>query len=221
MIRAVAVAAHPPTSPALSAIPVGGLSVWFRVVDATDPPSEALLADADLLAAQLDAGASPLPLHASACYVDTDPLVADVTARSAELVDAVALVQGQVEVALRVTWVGDEIDPCARTGADHLRRLVERQRRDADLRQHVEKALGDLARAVRQLPSRDGRTWRGAALVRRGALGSVPSRVAELERGLGPGARVSCTGPWPAYSFGPERAGDRLELVPPVRGSGA
>ena len=218
MIRAVAVAARPPTVPDLTAIAVGPLSVWFRTVQAAEQAGEALVADADLLAAQLAAGASPLPLHASARYDDTAALAADVTARSAELLDAVTLVQGQVEVAVRVTRAGDDDDSSARTGTEHMRRLVEKHRRDADLRQRLADTLGDLARAVRHLPSRDAQTWRGAALVRRDALGSVPGRVAKLEHDLGPGVRVSCTGPWPAYSFGPGSTAGRLEPVSSAAG---
>ena len=207
MIRAVALSADPPVSPELTAVEVGPLSVWTRQVEG--PTAQAALVDADLLAAELRAGASPLPVHSSVRYQDASALVADVESRLDELVLALQLVHDHVEIAVRVCRTGPE-EPPATTGTEHLQRLAASRRRRGEIARRLAASLGPLVRAVQPLDRPGTESWRGAALVRRSGLPDVPACMASFERGLGSGAKVSCTGPWPAWSFGPDGGAERL-----------
>lgn len=208
MIRAVAVAAREPFLSSLTGLAVGSLRVWVRPIGAQEAGAAAAVQDATLLSQALAAGASPLPVRGAAAYPDEAAVVADVEPMLPALVDAVSLVEGCVEVAVRIATGALPAGP-ALTGTDHLRQLLEERHRDEALYRSVAESFGAAARAVRQVGGSRAGEWRGAALVPREQLATVPERMAELDRRLGADAALSCSGPFPAYSFGPDQIGLR------------
>jgi len=129
-----------------------------------------------------------LPVRFGSTFTDERELATHVLPRVDSFVRQLALLDGCVELALRVDFA--DTDPFRRTRAVTV--VVE------DL---VAAAAGD-ARAVNTDDKAQGRA---ALLIERAAV----DRVAEVLRrraGVHPQVQVTLTGPWPPYSFSEHRA---------------
>jgi hypothetical protein len=108
-------------------------------------------------------------------------------------------VRGRVELALRVMAAdGDEPEQPASSGRAYMETLA-RRRRSADA---AVAALEPLERVAEAAVKREkaGDLTRLAFLVDRDGVEAFNARLDEL-RGEHPELQVTCTGPWPPYSF--------------------
>jgi hypothetical protein len=154
--------------------------------------------------------AAVLPLRFGTTVADEEDLVALLRSREAEFVDLLAAVRGAVELSVRAELPqsapapvagGEELAPPS--GTEYMRergRALRSRERAID---ELHKPLRALARRSQVLEARGGLRWagdfRGAYLV---DADRVEAFAAEVDRLAGElGAEISCTGPWPPYSF--------------------
>jgi hypothetical protein len=114
-------------------------------------------------------------------------------------------VRGAVELALRVFPGGDApaSEPSSEptTGTEYLRARARSAAKEADATAAVHEPLARVARAVTVAQGhRPGELLRAAYLVDRGVTESFSARVREIQDD-NPQLRITCTGPWPPYSF--------------------
>src|SRR5207253_942510 len=99
----------------------------------------------------------------------------------------------------RAVWTSYQSPP-ADNGTSYMLGRLEAQRHAQEIAATLE-ALGELARArrVRTLPRPDA-PFLGAYLVERGVVDRFVAAIRRLD-GLLERAALSCTGPWPPYTF--------------------
>jgi hypothetical protein len=126
-------------------------------------------------------------------------------ARRAPLRRALREVRGCVELGVRVAGEG-EGDAGQRAGAagaatgeEYLGSLMEGRRRDRETTAAVHEPLSRLARAATEPAARDG-VLTAAYLVEAQRVAEFAGRVVALQEAH-PALDISCTGPWPPYSF--------------------
>jgi plasmid stabilization system protein ParE len=122
--------------------------------------------------------------------------------RCEELMDALHRIRGRVEVSVRATWPSaDEPASRATTGRAYMEARLEPAQRARALRDRLREALDPLADASRyRLVAGAPAPLTAAFLVGRDAAGDFVARATRLAAEVGD-AELSCTGPWPAYSF--------------------
>ena len=116
-------------------------------------------------------------------------------------------VRGAVEVAVRA-FAGDgppASGPASPdgpvTGSEYLRARARRAADEAEARALVHEPLAGAARAATLAAvNRPGELLRAAYLIDREAVTSFSARVSAIQA-ANPRLRVTCTGPWPPYSF--------------------
>ena len=156
---------------------------------------EALMSDRDVL-----------PVRYGTCVPDDAAAVRTLQDNQAEFAASLQAVRGAVELAVRVFAAGDGApasmpSPKSMTGTAYLRgrARVAADESGADATVH-----GPLARMARAATvarvNRPGELLRGAYLVDRDATGAFSERVREIQD-ENPQLRITCTGPWPPYSF--------------------
>ena len=167
-------------------------------------PSERELWEHERVVEELMSLRSVLPARfGSVVETDTD-LRALLNGRNDELRNSLRWVADAVELAVRATWSAEasgETRSDADTGTRYLARRIElRQRCDA-LCERVDRRLGELARdsTLRVGPS-ERAPMIGAYLVARDRVAEFRARIDELDDEIEEVA-ISCTGPWPPYSF--------------------
>jgi hypothetical protein len=171
---------------------------------------EALMDDRDLL-----------PVRYGTCLPDDDAAARALEENRAAYASSLRRVRGAVELAVRV-FPGDGARPTSpaaarsagngvpsppgadaatTTGTAYLRARARSAAGEAEARARVHEPLARAARAatVARLP-RAGELLRAAYLVDRAATAAFSARVRELQE-RNPGLRITCTGPWPPYSF--------------------
>jgi hypothetical protein len=127
------------------------------------------------------------------------------------LVRSLEFVRGAVEVSVRVLVVDQALVGERRTapvgraagtsGAEYLRARAHQAAAQADAARVVHEPLSAVARAqVTRPPSLPGEMLRAAYLIARDEVQSFSALVSTLQT-ENPGLRLTCTGPWPAYSF--------------------
>jgi hypothetical protein len=115
-------------------------------------------------------------------------------------------VRGAVELAVRVfaaaaAAVAAPMPSPDMTGTDYLRARARSAAEESDARTTVHEPLSRAARAVTVArANRAGELLRAAYLVDRDATQAFSARVREIQEGR-PQLRITCTGPWPPYSF--------------------
>lgn len=146
-----------------------------------------------------------LPVRYGTTVADEAGAVRALQARHDQLAETLEFVRGAVEVSVRVA-AADESPPHvtarqARSGREYLHaRAGEVADRDRAARA-VHQPLAAIARADAARPPRlRGELLCTAYLVGRDALEGFVARVAELQA-ANPALTISCTGPWPPYSF--------------------
>jgi Gas vesicle synthesis protein GvpL/GvpF len=211
-------------------LPVRPLAAAGLAVAVGEAPSPGALADADLWAHELVvealAAAGPvLPARFGSRLPDDAAVVAFVSARAGALRSALSRVRGRSELAVRARRLGQGQDQeaatpgagaPARTGATgsvpspvgrpgawtaYLAGLAVHARWAASLRETVHRPLMALAADGCWGTNRSG-PWQttGSYLVETCAVREFATAVASLARRLD-GTALTCTGPWPPYSF--------------------
>lgn len=159
-----------------------------------------------------------LPARFGQAIPDESTLTAWIAARERDLVDALALVQGCVQMTLRVFAGPDAGEPAAPVPADlpedwgpgarflHARREAAARARALPEIAPLRDALRPLLRAERierAQSGKPGRPWATAYdLVPREEADAYARAVAETAPRLA-GWKVTATGPWPPYAFAP------------------
>ena len=155
---------------------------------------EALMGDRDVL-----------PVRYGTCLPDEAAAAQALQDNRARFAATLEAVRGAVELAVRVFLAGDEPAPeprsAPRTGAEYLRARARSVAREGDATAVVHEPLARAARAA-TVPHghRAGELLRAAYLVDRDATEDFAARVRDIQSG-NPQLRITCTGPWPPYSF--------------------
>lgn len=148
------------------------------------------------------AQAAVLPMRFGSTLADRPSVARWLGEQARELSSALERVRGRVEVSVRAEW--DMVDgaqaPTA-TGREYMQARLEPERRARALRERIGQALDPLAEASHyRLLVRPSAPVTAAFLVDGRATEAFVARAAELDRELDE-ADLTCTGPWPAYSF--------------------
>jgi hypothetical protein len=152
--------------------------------------------------------ATILPLRFGSKVERAETLIEMMAERHEEFLDALERVRGAVEISVRAELPAPPADDPPRrpqSGTAYLRQRAERERRERDAAELVHRPLATLARRCTPARARDPRQFKAAYLVEEAGVEAFGKRVGELNDGL-EGVRVSCTGPWPPYSFVAEPA---------------
>ncbi len=158
-------------------------------------------------------GRAVLPLRLGSVLPDEAGVVALVEGRAQEFARALERVRGAVEIGIRAAVTEDEPEPepepvtDERPGTAYLMtRLAQKQRGD-EVIDLVHRPLAGLAREHVRLDRSigDPSSVRLAYLVDEDAVEPFQARVRDLEEELDR-VRLTCTGPWPPYSFAEGRA---------------
>jgi hypothetical protein len=147
--------------------------------------------------------ATILPLRFGSRVERAETLIEMMAERREEFLEALERVRGAVEISVRAELPAPRTaDPPKRpqSGTAYLRQRAERERRERDTAELVHRPLVMLARCCTPVRTRDPRHFKAAYLVEETGVKAFGDRVGQLNAGL-QGARVSCTGPWPPYSF--------------------
>ncbi|HEY8466241.1 MAG TPA: GvpL/GvpF family gas vesicle protein [Solirubrobacterales bacterium] len=153
-------------------------------------------------------GAGVLPLRLDSALAGEDEVRALLRERADEFGTVLRRVRGAAELSVRVGLaVAEEPAPVAPgtggAGTAYMLGRLERARRAEDLVRAVHEPLAELAREHARLgPTLSDRRgqFRLAYLVERGAVEPFRARVEELAESQ-PELQLTCTGPWPPYSF--------------------
>lgn len=142
-----------------------------------------------------------LPLRYGTVLADEWALEKTLTDRCEEFSRLLGVVRGRVELALRVLDDGaePEAEGAPRSGRAYMQALARRQRRSEEAATLLE-PLESLADAARRRESASDDLTRWAFLIERGRVDDFNARLDDL-RGSHPELRMTCTGPWPPYSF--------------------
>jgi len=142
-------------------------------------------------------GGPALPVRFGTTFDEERRALAALAAQAPRLARRLHEVRGCVELAVRVEPSSPWPTVAARTGIGYLGAKLERRRAARSLAEQALSPLDALAVASRRLaPSAAG--LRASYLVPSARV----ERFADAVRGLcDRGLRVSCTGPWPPYSF--------------------
>jgi Gas vesicle synthesis protein GvpL/GvpF len=160
-------------------------------------------------------GRAVLPLRLGSVLPDEAGVVSLVEGRAQEFMHALERVRGAVEIGIRAAVTDAEPEPepepeplpDERPGTAYLMtRLAQKQRGD-EVIDLVHGPLADLAREHVRLDRSigDSSSVRLAYLVDEEAVEPFQARVRDLEDELDR-VRLTCTGPWPPYSFAEGRA---------------
>jgi gas vesicle protein GvpL/GvpF len=147
--------------------------------------------------------ATILPLRFGSRVERAETLIETMAERREEFLAALERVRGAVEISVRAELPALRTDDPPRrpqSGTAYLRQRAERERRERDAAELVHRPLATLARRCAPARARDPRQFKAAYLVEQAGMEAFGDRVGELNDGL-EGVRVSCTGPWPPYSF--------------------
>jgi hypothetical protein len=176
----------------------------------TPEPDEEVLWAHEQVVEDLMSSATILPLRFGSCVERAADLIAMLAERREEFVDALDRVRGAVELSVRAELLAPPRptpSPPPRSGTAYLMERAERERRGSSAVELVHRPLAALARgSVPPAGTRDPNQFKAAYLVDAERVEEFGSRVGELNADL-ESTRVSCTGPWPPYSFVVERSG--------------
>jgi hypothetical protein len=166
-----------------------------------DEPTLDALSGHERVVEALMADRPVLPMRFGTRFVAVGEVQAALGARRKPLLDALDLVRGRVELAVRVRGPGAEgaaaSMPSGSSGQEYVRARLRAGRSAASLH----RLLAELAVASRCSPAlARGELLHASYLVERPAVMRFRGAVRQLQREH-PEAALVCTGPWPAYSF--------------------
>ncbi|MFL5826114.1 MAG: GvpL/GvpF family gas vesicle protein [Thermoleophilaceae bacterium] len=186
----------------LRAVAIDGLAVVCAPSGSGELSPEALWRHEEVVEALME-DRDLLPVRYGT-RVDDDAAAAHVLEeRHDDLLSALELVRGAVELSLRVQ--GDPVEPAdpapGDSGAEYLRSKASSAAARESAVHGLHAPLERSARASARRPARaPAELLRASYLVDREAVHSFVGDVAQLQR-ANPGLRLLCTGPWPPYSF--------------------
>lgn len=171
-------------------------------------PDEGLLWAHEQVVEELMAGSAILPMRFGTTVEGPEVLLAMLEQRREEFVAALERVRGAVELSVRAelpsTAEPNEepvLTKAAGPGTAYLFERARRQRRSEAVADLIHQPLAVLARRSEvKAGYGDPRQFKAAYLVDEDAVETFGERVGKLNDTLGD-IRVSCTGPWPPYSF--------------------
>lgn len=151
--------------------------------------------------AAMEAGTT-LPVRFGTTFADEDALGSSLEGEGARLARRLDGVRGCVELAVRVGRVESRLHLApARDGRGYLESKLERLRRQQAIVRDTLRPLGDLAVQAHHAESgSDDEVVRASYLVQRGEISRFTDNVTQLAD-RNPQLWLSCTGPWPPYSF--------------------
>jgi hypothetical protein len=209
VITLYAITDHPtPPIPPLGAMRViasGDLAAVCGPVLGREVTAEALWQHERLVEALMD-DRDVLPVRYGTCLPDDAAAVRTLDDNRAAFAASLESVRGAVELAVRVfAGAGDADRPTASqtamTGTAYLRARARLAADESGAAAIVHRPLARTARAASLARvNRPGELLRAAYLVDRDAGGAFSDRVREIQE-ENPQLRITCTGPWPPYTF--------------------
>jgi hypothetical protein len=177
----------------------GMAGVFARIEGRPEPSAEALWRHEQLVEGLMQDRAV-LPLRYGTVLRDESELRGVMEERSAEFAELLDAVRGRVELAVRVLAGAPEAEPEERpaSGKAYMETLARRRRSSEEAVAALEPLEGVATAAVRREAAGD--LTRLSFLVERGRVEDFNLRLEEL-RGEHPELNMTCTGPWPPYSF--------------------
>jgi Gas vesicle synthesis protein GvpL/GvpF len=181
-------------------------------------PGEDLLWVHERVVEELMEGATILPMRFGSTVDRPKALLAMLEQRRDEFMASLERVRGAVELSVRAQLpsVAEPVDAESRLtrhfgpGTTYLLERARHQRRSEGAAELIHRPLAALARRSMQKKagSGDPHAFKAAYLVDDGAVEGFAQRVEDLNATLGD-LKVSCTGPWPPYSFASEERDER------------
>jgi hypothetical protein len=209
VIALYAITDHPtPPVPGLGEMRVvasGDLAAVCGPVTTGEVTADALWEHEQIVEALMD-DRDVLPVRYGTCLPDDAAAARALRDNHAEFAASLAAVRGAVELAVRVFPAKDSPPPPmpsveSMSGTEYLRARARGASEESDARRIVHEPLARAARAVDVArANRAGELLRAAYLVDRDATASFAAHVDEIQT-ENPQLRISCTGPWPPYSF--------------------
>ena len=177
----------------------GMAGVFIRRQARPEASAEALW-DHEQIVEQLMEDRAVLPLRYGTLLRDEGELRGVMEERSAEFAQLLDLVRGRVELAVRVLAesADDEVDEKPRSGRAYMETLARRRKSSEEAVAALEPLESVAEAAVKRESAGD--LTRLSFLVERGRVEDFNVRLDEL-RGEHPELSMTCTGPWPPYSF--------------------
>jgi Gas vesicle synthesis protein GvpL/GvpF len=176
-----------------------------------EPARDSLQAQDAVVRRLAEIFAALLPARFGESFADETVLVDRIAGQASGITQSLALVRGCVQMTLRVFGDPESLpeapdEPGGGPGARYLearRREHERSRSLPEI-DPLREALRPLLRAERIERRKSGRLLGTAYhLVLRNQAGAYLAALQEAGESIG-GRRVSASGPWPPYAFGPE-----------------
>jgi len=209
VITLYAITDHPtPPVPRLGemrVVPSGDLAAVCGPVIKGEVTAEALWQHEQLVEALMQ-DRDVLPVRYGTCLPDDAAAARTLQDNHAEFAASLDTVRGAVELAVRVFAALDRAHvptPAAApmTGAEYLRARARSAAEESDATVIVHSPLARAARACTVARvNRPGELLRAAYLVDRDQTAPFAAHVKEIQEG-NPQLRITCTGPWPPYSF--------------------
>jgi hypothetical protein len=145
-----------------------------------------------------------LPMRFGTCLRDEDALHSLLDQRHTEFARLLGDVRGRVELGVRVAGGSDSGDPRPdrpSTGAEYMEQRLGARRQAERLADAVHAPLARIAeRSTTTDAPRSGDLMTGSYLLRDDCVGRFTAELKELQR-MHPELALTCTGPWPPYSF--------------------
>lgn len=209
MIQLYAITDHPgpplPDLASLELVPHGDLAAVCAPAPEGEITTE-MLWEHERVVERLMDDRDLLPVRYGTRVPDAEAAAQALQANHDELVESLEFVRGAVEVSVRVLGDGQpsampEAPATPATGVAYMQAKAEKLAAEDDVRQAIHEPLAALARAESIRPAGlPGELMHAAYLVSQDQLPSLTATVEELQRAH-PGWQITCTGPWPAYSF--------------------
>lgn len=180
-------------------------------------PGEDLLWVHERVVEELMEAATILPMRFGSTVDRPEALLAMLEQRRDEFIASLKRVRGAVELSVRAQLpsIAEPVDAESRLtrhfgpGTTYLLERARHQRRGEDAAELINRPLAALARrSTQKAGSGDPHAFKAAYLVDDGAVEAFAERVENLNATLGD-LKVSCTGPWPPYSFASEEPDER------------
>ncbi len=193
--------------PSLREVAAHGVAAVFTEADLpVDPTPDALWAHEDVVE-RLMRERAVLPMRFGTRLADIDSLRALLEERAPSFCRTLDGVRGRVELSVRVAGgAADEGPGAAASGTDYMRARLEARRTAESVARAVHEPLAQLAeRSTADPRPRAGGVLAGSYLVPGGQVDRFTEQVRALQDEH-PALAVTCTGPWPPYSFVEEAA---------------
>jgi hypothetical protein len=192
----------------LRAIASGPVAAIYSEHGIAPEPDEELLWSHEQIVEELMEGSTILPMRFGSTVESPQALADWLKERREEFSASLKRVRGAVELSVRAQLpAAAEVDEKARPawrsqpGTAYLLERARRQRRSEDAAERIHRPLAALARrSVPKAGAGDGGAFKAAYLVDEESVETFGERVGELNSTLAD-TKVSCTGPWPPYSF--------------------